>query len=153
VSRGKVRLERTLHAPIAAVFGLLTDLERTPEWDPRVTRVTQMTRGPLRVGVILRSSLAEEGKEVHFDDEVTDFEPPTRFGLRSVLGGTNALSYELADEGARLTSLAVTVAYDLPDAPPEAGFGDERVRETIRAAMDRALDLLGEAIDRDAGDR
>jgi hypothetical protein len=97
--------------------------------------------------------LADEGKDVHFDDEVTDFEPPTRFGLRSVLGSTNALSYELAEEGVSQTSISVTVAYDLPDAPPDAGFGDARVQETIRSAMDGALDRLGDAVDREMSER
>jgi uncharacterized protein YndB with AHSA1/START domain len=148
VSRGRIQIRRELHAPAATIFALLTDLERTPEWDRRVLKVTQMTRGPLRPGVILRSTLVVDGEMTYLDDEITDFEPPTRLGLRSIQGNTNAVSYVLAESGdAHLTTVDVSLAYDLPDPPSGVNLDDSALRSTIANALAEVLDLLRERVE------
>ena len=151
MSRGRIRLQRTINAPVTMVFRFLTDLERTPEWDTRVERVTQMTRGPLRTGVILRSTLEVDGERVHFDDEVTDFEPHMRFGLRSVLGNTNAVTYSIEENDEGTTRVDVAMLFDLPDPPPEAGLDDDALKAAVTIALGGALDLLQDIIEREAG--
>jgi uncharacterized membrane protein len=138
-----------MRAPAVKIFDLLTDLERTPEWDQRVLKVTQMTRGPLRPGVILRSTLVVDGELTHLDDEITDFEPPTRLGLRSVQGNTNAVTYVLAEsDAAEVTAVDVSLAYDLPNPPPGANLDDAALRSAIASALEQALELLRERVER-----
>jgi uncharacterized protein YndB with AHSA1/START domain len=151
VSKGRLRLRRTIDAPITTVFRYLTDLERTPEWDTRVEKVTQMTRGSLRTGVILRSTLAVEGEKVHFDDEITDYEPPTRFGLRSVLGNTNSVSYALEEDDLGRTRFDVALSYDLPDPPPDVRLDDDALQAAISSAVDQSLDLFRDLVERERG--
>jgi uncharacterized protein YndB with AHSA1/START domain len=141
-------LERTVAASAEDVFRLLTSLEETPKWDPRVLKVTQMTRGALRTGVILRSTLQIDGESVHLDDEITDFEPPSRFGLRSVLGATNAVTYTLSEEDTDVTRISVNLAYELPDPPPNTKLDDNELRETIAHAVDHSLTLFQELVER-----
>ena len=137
-----------MRASASDVFRLLTSLDDTPTWDPRVLKVTQMTRGALRTGVILRSTLEIDGASVHLDDEITDFDPPNRFGLRSVLGATNAVTYTLSEEDTNLTSIAVNLAYELPDPPPTARLEDAELRETIARAIEHSLTLFQELVER-----
>ena len=150
MSRGRIRLHREIRATAADVFRALTDLERTPEWDTRVQKVTQMTRGPLRPGVILRSTLIVDGETTHLDDEITDFDPPTRFGLRSVHGNTNAVTYSLVEDESDLTQVDVSLTYDLPEPPPELQLDEAALQAAITAALDQALDLLRDLVEKDS---
>jgi hypothetical protein len=110
-----------------------------------------MTRGPLRTGVILRSTLLIDGESVHLDDEITDFDPPNRFGLRSVQGATNAVTYTLSEVDRGQTSIAVNLAYDLPDPPPDARLPDSELQATIARAIEHSLALFKELVERPAG--
>jgi uncharacterized membrane protein len=150
VSRGQVRLQRFIGAPAAIVFQYLTNIERTPEWDRRVEKVTQMTRGPLRSGVILRSTLVADGESVHFDDEVTDFDPPSRFGVRSVLGNTNVATYTLAEDDSGRTLVDITLSYDLPEPPAGASLDEDSIRAAIASSLSQALNLLRDIVERDS---
>jgi hypothetical protein len=118
-----------------------------PEWDARVQKVTQMTRGPLRTGVILRSTLFVDGRPTHVDDEITDYDPPTRFGLRSVLGGTNAVTYTLREDEAGLTDVDVALNYDVPDPPPGVQLDDDSLRTAITGALEESLALLAALVE------
>jgi uncharacterized protein YndB with AHSA1/START domain len=150
VTKGRIHLSATIRAPPETIFRFVTDPRRTPEWDPRVERVTQMTRGALRPGVILRSTLIVDGESFNLDDEVTDYEPPTRFGLRSVLGTTNAVTYTLSEGDANLTHVDVALAYDLPDPPPGASLDEGGLRQAIANALTSSLDLLKDLVEREA---
>jgi hypothetical protein len=108
-----------------------------------------MTRGPLRTGVILRSTLVVDGMPTDVDDEVTDFDPPNRFGLRSVLGGTNAVTYSLREDEGGFTEVDVVLAYDLPDPPPGVQLDDDSLRSAIAGALEESLDLLASLIEMD----
>jgi len=136
-------------APPDAVFSLLINLDRSPEWDPRVAMVRQMTRGPLRVGVILRATLEMAGETYHLDDEVTDYEPPWRFGLRSIQGGTDAISYSLSEEDDRTTLLDVTLFYDLPDPPPSLGFDEQTLQKQIADGVAQSLRRLKSLVEQE----
>ncbi len=152
VTRGRIRLSQVVRAPVDDVFRFLTDLERVPQWDPRVVKVTQMTRGVLRPGVILRSTLVVGGERVHLDDEVTDFDPPNRFGLRSVLGTTNAVTYTMSEGDVGDTRIDVTLTYDLPEPPPETSLDDVGLRQAILNALGHSLSLLRDLIERETND-
>jgi uncharacterized protein YndB with AHSA1/START domain len=142
VIRGRIRLQEIVRAPAADVFAFLTDLRRVPEWDARVAKVTQMTRGALRPGVIVRSELVVDGVAYHLDDEITDFAPPTRLGLRSVLGATNAISYALSEDETGATHLDVVLDYELPDPPAGAPVDPTGLRASIANALTQSLRRL-----------
>ena len=150
VSKGRIRLERSIRARPTTVFAFLTNLERVPEWDQRVTSVRKMTQGQLRSGVILRSTLTVDGEAVHADDEVTDYDPPNRLGLRSVLGSTDSIFYTLSEIDNGDTAIDVVLTYDLPDLPGGSGTDADGLQVAIAAALNHSLELLGALVEKNA---
>lgn len=70
--------------PIEDVFALVSDLPRHGEWSPQVFHVEPLDPGPVGVGTRYRTAGlkgAREGVMRTNDVEVTEFEPPTRFGF------------------------------------------------------------------------
>ncbi|HVB96111.1 MAG TPA: SRPBCC family protein [Chloroflexota bacterium] len=149
MSKGQIRRSETVAAAAATVFRFLTDLERTPEWDPGVTSVRSMTRGPLRRGSIIRQTVERDGESTHMDDEVTDYDPPWRLAIRSVHGTLNTITYTLSEEEERITRLEVTLSYDLPDAPADSPVSNGMVRQGMHDALGHALRTLKDTIERE----
>lgn len=85
------------------VFALLTDVERLPEWQSSAVSAT--VDGELRVGATVGEQRRFMGREIATKDEVTTYEPPHRFDLKS-RGGPVAyeIHHTLAarDAGTRL---------------------------------------------------
>jgi carbon monoxide dehydrogenase subunit G len=76
--------------PPDTVFALLTDVERLPEWQE--SAVSASVDGDVRVGSVIGEQRRFMGRDVSTKDEVTAYEPPRRFDLRS-RGGP--VSYEI----------------------------------------------------------
>jgi uncharacterized membrane protein len=148
MSRGRIHLTLTVAANAAAIFDFLTDLSRAPEWDSRVVRVAAKTRGPLRPGSILRSTVEVEGEIAQLDDEITELSPPTRLGLRSVHGATNSVSYELIQDRPGATRLEVDLAYELA-IPPNSPLDEIKLRESIAAGLAQSLQRMKDIVERE----
>jgi carbon monoxide dehydrogenase subunit G len=90
-----------------AVFELLSDIERLPEWQS--SAVEAHSDGPLEVGSRVSEKRRLLGREMDTELEVVAFEPPKRLTLRS-LGGPVSFNvdHELAENGGgtRLTFVA-----------------------------------------------
>jgi len=67
--------------PPDEVFALLTDIDRLPEWQE--SAVSASANGPLRVGTVIGEQRRFMGRDVQTKDEVTAYEPPRRFDLKS----------------------------------------------------------------------
>jgi carbon monoxide dehydrogenase subunit G len=63
------------------VFGLLTDIERLPEWQE--SAVSASTDGELRVGSVIGEQRRFMGRDIETKDEVTAYDPPRRFDVKS----------------------------------------------------------------------
>lgn len=150
MSRGLVRLSQTIAASPEVVFAYLTNLERSPEWDPAVKQVTPMTRGPLRKGAVLRGTIEVDGETYHADDEVAEFDPPWRFAIRSVQGGADGIAYALSLDDEGRTRLDATLSYDLPDPPPGVGRDAASLRQELIDGLSRSLLALKTLIEREA---
>jgi uncharacterized protein YndB with AHSA1/START domain len=70
--------------PPEDVFAALTDVARLPQWQRSV--VSAELEGEPRVGARLREKRKLMGREVNLVSEVTEYDPPHRFSLRSVEG-------------------------------------------------------------------
>ncbi|MGH2461407.1 MAG: SRPBCC family protein [Chloroflexota bacterium] len=150
MSRGQVRLRQAIAAPPDVVFAYLTNLARSPEWDPAVKQVTPMTRGPLRKGTVLRGTLDVAGETYHVDDEVTELDPPWRFAIRSVQGGADGIAYALSLDDEGRTALEATLSYDLPDPPPGAARDSASLRQELIDGLTGSLEALKALIEREA---
>lgn len=72
------------------VFAFLTDVPRLPEWQSSAESAT--LAGELRTGARIRERRKFVGRDVKTELEVTAYEPPRRFDMRS-RGGP--VSYEI----------------------------------------------------------
>jgi carbon monoxide dehydrogenase subunit G len=80
------------------VFGLLSDIERLPEW--QTSAVKAHTEGPLAEGSRVTEKRRLLGREVDTELEVVVFEPPSRLTLRSLGGPVNfTVDHELVAQG------------------------------------------------------
>jgi len=149
MSRGKVRISQTIEAPPEVVFSYLTNLERSPEWDPTVARVTPMTRGPLRKGTVLRGTIEVDGEIYHADDEVTEIDPPWRFAIRSIQGGADGIAYSLSLDDEERTRLDAVLTYDLPDPPPGVERDAASLRQELVDGLSGSLLALKKLIERE----
>ena len=74
--------------PVAEVFALLADPEKTPLWYEAVVSATKTSAGPAALGTRYRLVRSLPGGTVENDVEITEFEPGRRFTMSSVSGPT-----------------------------------------------------------------
>jgi uncharacterized membrane protein len=86
--RERLRAERSvwISRDAASVFGFVTDLPRTPTWRTSVKHVEMLDAEPLDLGVRFAASTHVLGKRWSWVMEITDWDPPRRFGYRVVEG-------------------------------------------------------------------
>jgi uncharacterized protein YndB with AHSA1/START domain len=70
--------------PPEDVFAVLTDIDRLPEWQG--SAVSAAAEGPLGEGTRIRERRRFIGREFRVVHEVTTYDPPHRFDVRSVEG-------------------------------------------------------------------
>lgn len=75
------RTETVLASP-AAVFAILDDVTRAPEWLRRCTRLEKLTEGPTAVGTRLRYHYKDRGRTGVMDGEVVGREQDRRLTNR-----------------------------------------------------------------------
>lgn len=108
-----------LKVPASDVFALLEDVERNPEWVPRMVTSERLTSGPTVVGTRFRFALDLEFMGLVIDgvDEVVELVPDRLLRSRSVEGLlTYISSWELepvGDDGAA-TRVTYRMGFKLP---------------------------------------
>ncbi len=101
-----IEVEHTLEIarPVDEVFGYLTDVARIPEWQASAEEAT--LEGELGAGARIREVRSFMGRRAASTMEITEYDPPKRFSLRSVEGPiTYAVEHalEAVDGGTRMT--------------------------------------------------
>jgi uncharacterized membrane protein len=83
-----IRFEFTevVNRPAEEVFAYLTDVERLPEWQSMVSESRQDSPGPMGAGTRVADVRNFLGRRIETVAEVTAYESPTRFDVRSVSG-------------------------------------------------------------------
>ena len=77
-------VEIDIDRPPEDVFALLTDIPRLPEWQR--SAVSAAAEGEVAVGTRIRETRRFLGREYRVVHEVTAYDPPHRFDIRSVEG-------------------------------------------------------------------
>lgn len=83
----RVRVETTIGAPLAAVWGVLVDFTRYPEWNPFTTRVE--TTGRVGARVLMDVRLGK--RRLRMRERVRVNEPMKRIGWGLYIGGGRLL--------------------------------------------------------------
>lgn len=71
-----------IDAPIERVWDMLADIEGQPRWMHDMKAVRLLTPGPVGVGTVAEADVRVFGISVKDPVAITEFEPPTRFGIR-----------------------------------------------------------------------
>jgi hypothetical protein len=97
-----IELSETVNAPAARFFSILTDIERAPVHQPKITKTIKLTPGPVAVGTEWDETRRVMGSEATVRLKFTEFTPPdscvitcastgvrydTRFDIRPRDGG------------------------------------------------------------------
>lgn len=128
---------RTAHAPREVCWGVLTDVERTPEWLTIATRVEPA--GALTTGQTLHAAGGALGVSVDLRLTVAHLDPQTRYGWRLTEPVPVDITFDLADLGGTATRVRASVEADLGRRVPV------RVRvavRVLRGELARSLDRL-----------
>src|SRR3712207_4434816 len=109
----RMRVERsgTINRPVDRVFQYVSTPENDPTWVPISLRHEKISPGPMRVGSITEEDVGFLGRRMRYAWEVTRYEPPTAFALRSVSGpipATIRLLLEPLNCSTKLTLVADT---------------------------------------------
>ena len=75
-----------INASPKVVFGLVSDIERMPEWRDNLTASEYVSGFDSReaVGTAFRQRASAMGRDIEYDGEITAYDPPARIGLMVV---------------------------------------------------------------------
>ena len=99
----RVELSETINRPVDRVFEYVSTPENDPRWVLASLRHEKLSPGPMRVGSITEEDVGFMGLQMRYVWEVTHYQPPTDFALRSVSGALPSiirLRLESLDGGA-----------------------------------------------------
>ena len=67
--------------PVEEVFDFVADERHEPAYNPRMRRAVKVTPGPIGAGTQFSATMANRGRPMHLDTELTEYDRPSR--LRS----------------------------------------------------------------------
>jgi hypothetical protein len=106
-----MRVERsaTIDQPVDRVFEYVSTPENDPTWVPASLRHEMLSPAPMRVGSITEEDVCFLGRRMRYAWEITQYERPTAFALRSISGSIPATIRVLLEplDGARTKVLLV----------------------------------------------
>jgi uncharacterized membrane protein len=106
-----MRVERsaTIDQPIDLVFDYVSTPENDPTWVPASLRHEMLSPAPMRLGSITEEDVWFLGRRMRYAWEITQYEPPSTFALRSISGSIPATIRVLLEplDGARTRVILV----------------------------------------------
>ena len=102
----KIDFSVVVNRPPAAVFEYLTDPANLPQWQSGVTEARLVSDGPMGVGSRMTDVRSMLGRKMESTVEVTEYEPPKLFSLKSITGPVQFQvrhTLEPSDGGTKLT--------------------------------------------------
>jgi uncharacterized protein YndB with AHSA1/START domain len=81
-----IEFSTDIDRPLEEVFAWLTDPDRLPQWQSSAVEVRQQSDGPVGVGTRFKEVRRMLGRRLESEVEVTVYEQPRRFAVRSQSG-------------------------------------------------------------------
>ena len=82
----RVENSATIDQSIDLVFEYVSTPENDPTWVPASLRHKMLSPPPMRVGSITEEDVRFLGRRIRYTWEITQYEPPSTFALRSISG-------------------------------------------------------------------
>ena len=106
-----MRVERSekIDQPVDQVFNYVSTPENDPTWVPASLRHEMLSPPPMRLGSITEEDVWFLGRRMRYAWEITHYEPPSTFALRSISGPIPATIRVLLEslDGARTNVIVV----------------------------------------------
>jgi uncharacterized membrane protein len=84
--RMRVEHSATVDQPIDLVFDYVSTPHNDPTWVPASLRHEMLSPAPMRLGSITEEDVWFLGRRMRYAWEITHYEPPSTFALRSISG-------------------------------------------------------------------
>ena len=82
----RVQRSTTIDQPVDRVYEYVSTPENDPRWVPASLRHEMLSPAPMRVGSITEEDVWFLGRRMRYAWEITQYEPPGTFALRSISG-------------------------------------------------------------------
>ncbi len=82
----RVQQSNTIDLPVDRIFEYVSTPENDPKWVPASLRHEMLSPAPMRVGSITEEDVCFLGRRMRYAWEITHYEPPSTFALRSISG-------------------------------------------------------------------
>ncbi len=140
----RIAARRVIRAPVERVFGLATQAERLPEWNPFFSTVTRVTGPPEGPPVAFDALMNVAGRQIAMHHVVTSARPPVAITINGMAleGGRLTWVRRFNPAGAGETVLESEIDYELPKHFVEASGGDPFPEQAIGRDLVRVVDNL-----------
>ena len=129
----------TINRPINEVFAYVSTLENGPKWQPELSEVRRITKGPLKIGTQFSSSRIIMGQKMETSIEFVAYEPNRKYVIKSITGAMpfeQTTRFESTTEGTKLTTkIELHPGGDMAQAEP-------MLAESLRQEMETDFDGL-----------
>jgi uncharacterized membrane protein len=102
----KLEVSVVIDRPIEEVFSFVADFENSPQWMAELVEAKQTSEGSVGVGTTLSGVANPLGRRAESTQEVTEYEPNSKFAIKSTSGpvtSEDAYIFESVAGGTRVT--------------------------------------------------
>ena len=128
-----------INAPLEKIWGLLADVNRTPEWVDGVQESERTGALCDGVGMRWRERCLFERQNIDMEHEITEWQPRQKAVIRSVLpmngSMTRSLQFAPTPNG---IEVSIQVEWDLGIAGML--LGEKKIREMLEASFEKTLE-------------
>ncbi len=82
----KLEQSVVINRPIEEVFAFVADIEKSPQWMSELVEAKQTSEGPVGVGTTFSAVATPLGRRAESTQEVTEYEPSSKFAIKSTSG-------------------------------------------------------------------
>ena len=91
----RIETSVVIKRPIEEVFAFVTDIEKFPQWTTELVEVKETSDGSVGVGTTFIGVVKLLGRRMENTHEVTEYEPPTKIGVKTTSGPVSVKSGEI----------------------------------------------------------
>jgi uncharacterized protein YndB with AHSA1/START domain len=112
----------TINRPINEVFAYVSNMENGPKWQPELSEVRRITKGPVKFGSQFSSARKIMGQKMVTSIEFVAYEPNSKYTIYSITGPLpfeQTTFFESTAEGTKLTTkIELHPSGDIAQAEP-----------------------------------
>jgi uncharacterized membrane protein len=129
----------TINRPVNEVFAFVSNMENGPKWQPELSEVRRITKGPVKIGSQFSSARIIMGQKLETIIEFVAYEPNSKYTIKSISGPLpfeQTTLFESTAEGTKLTTkIELFPSGDMAQAEP-------MLAETLKQEMETDFDGL-----------